>query len=273
MTVIVTLINQHCTVHATDSFITVPQPDGKLKVYEAKQTKTVPVQSFRGAMSYWGLARLGDSWSALEWLRKQSEEAKKYRRPEDFAMDLRDKLNRLLDQFFPLEKPISAGIGIHFTAYERISDYWIPELFVLSNFSDPTYQKLHVYGIGLSRHTYHTAHNADSELGHRESRYRLKVHEYLERGGMLWYNNGDPRMFNPAGSLILGQMNVIKERGDLVNSDDISTYRRMARLPIEFISKVQEEFVCSGKRRVGGKSHDLSITPNGEYVSDTGDAP
>ncbi len=271
MTVIVTLISKHCTVHATDSLITCVGQDGDREILEAEQTKIVPIHKFRGAIAYWGLAQTSDGWSTYDWLDQQARtKAAEFDYPEDFARYLTDSLNAELAKM-RFQYPIESGIGIHFTAYEHINDYWIPELFVLSNFSDPTYSGLH-REVLLSRQTTNVMLRTEPQPEHSGEFYRLLVHGYLQSNGMLLYNNGDPLMFSPTASVILEQMELAKRRNKLVDSDDVATYRKMARMPIEIVAEIQRQLYRSGTRLVGGKIHDYSITPNGIPGSDSGDA-
>ena len=270
MTVIVTLITRYCTVHASDSFITELQPDGTCLIREAERTKIVPVEGFHGAMAYWGVAKIPSRWSTYDWLAKQAGRACDFRHPEDFANHMADELNKRFSKL-PVERKIDLGIGIHFTAYEYVQDHWIPELFVLSNFSDPTYQELHKEGVIVNRQTYNTISQTKPRPEHREAEFRLRVRTHLQDGEILIYNNGDPLMFNPAADALFQQISEIRKRGSLKAMDDVSTYRKIAKIPIKMVSKVQRELYRSEFRVVGGKIHDLSITPHGEYFSDSGD--
>lgn len=51
----------------------------------------------------------------------------------------------------------------------------------------------------------------------------------------------------------------------------VETYRRLVRRPVEVVSRTQTEFCPKGSRLVGGKPHDLAVTPGGIYSSDSGD--
>jgi hypothetical protein len=138
MTVVALIITMHCTAHASDSLIAVRQEDGTLKVKETQKTKLIPVRPWRGAMAYWGLAKLGPNMWTLDWLRQQASLAREQDPPEIFAELLAQKLthavNTLTRQSFV--RPENTGLGIHFTAYERVRDYWIPELFQIQNWTD-----------------------------------------------------------------------------------------------------------------------------------------
>jgi hypothetical protein len=65
MTVNAALITDRYTAHATDSFLTEQQADGPFKVVESQETKIVRVPAFRGAITFYGLAKClcsGRSW-------------------------------------------------------------------------------------------------------------------------------------------------------------------------------------------------------------------
>src|ERR1700690_2642988 len=95
MTVIATLITRHCTVHATDSFITRLKADGNREVLESQQSKIVTVRQFRGMMSYWGLATFDQySWSTYEWLGRQATGT--FDSADKFAYHIADELNKAL---------------------------------------------------------------------------------------------------------------------------------------------------------------------------------
>jgi hypothetical protein len=147
MTVVSALITKHHTAHASDSFITVLEADGNRKIIEDQLPKVVHVKHWRGALTYWGLAQYGQ-WSTLEWLRQRAKLADKFASPEEFgnaiAADLDEQLTKL-----PLAKNADRGIGIHFTAYERVNDYWIPELFLISNWAGIPYADIRPTGIWI----------------------------------------------------------------------------------------------------------------------------
>jgi hypothetical protein len=122
MTVIATLITSYGTVHATDSLISRDLPDGKREYLEYQRPKIVKVRAFRGAMSYWGLAELENMWM-LDWLKREAGQANKYSTAEDFALNVANHLNKALSRI-QFRRSQDGGIGIHFTAYERVGDYF-----------------------------------------------------------------------------------------------------------------------------------------------------
>lgn len=88
---------------------------------------------------------------------------------------------------------------------------------------------------------------------------------------MLIFNNGDPIMFNSAAKAILDGFSILRQRGDVANPDTIDTHLSLVRAPVDIVSSLQRDFCREGRRRVGGRPHDLAITPGGIYHSRTGD--
>src|SRR5579875_2397454 len=136
MTVISTLLTRSCTVHCTDSFITARKISGSGFDYlETKQSKIIAVEHYKGAMSYFHLALQpadNPKWNTFDFLNDCALREKKPTQPEEFAMLVRDRLN---SEAMPYCKQANMGIGIHFTAYEEIEGYSIPEMFYISNIS------------------------------------------------------------------------------------------------------------------------------------------
>ena len=270
MTVIATLITRHCTVHATDSFITRLNADGNREILESQQSKIVAVRQFRGMMSYWGLATFDQyKWSTYEWLGRQ--DISRFDSAEQFAYYIADELNKELSRM-NFRDSRESGIGIHFSAYERVGDYWIPEMFLISNWQDPSYTSLRSTGVGCSRETFHTLSQETPSPDHGNREFRMHVHNYLQEDNYIGYNNGDPLIFNPAAGTIFEQFKAIARRGHLKDPTSVRTYLNMTRRPVEIVVTTQLDF-CEGRFRcVGGKPHDLAVTPEGIYESTSGDA-
>ena len=162
MTVISTVITKYGVVHASDSYLTVPQSDGTYKVVEDRKPKIVKVEPWRGAMSYWGLAEIRqDRGRTLDWLQDRANEAHKFKTAEAFAINLTGKLNDAIAEH-PLK---DRGIGVHLTVYEKVNDKtWIPELFRTSNFKDTKYNVI-LSRVRLTRETYNTNQDVRAILG------------------------------------------------------------------------------------------------------------
>lgn len=209
-------------------------------------------------------------WPPYYPIRRWAETACNFVSAEDFARSLASELNVEISRM-SFSNQRHSGIGIHFAAYERVEGYWIPELFLISNWTDPSYRCVCADGVGVSRETYHTLTEQSPRPEHRQPQCRIAVHQHLLRGGWLIYNNGDPAMFNPTARALFQILEVLSNRGLLANQDAVETYLAIARRPIEIVAKAQSDFCGRGFRIVGGKPHDLGITPNGLYSSTTGD--
>lgn len=267
MTVISTIITSLCTVHASDSMLTTKTACGDLETVEMERTKIIPVRPLRGAMSYWGLASCDKyQWSTYDWLAERGNHANEYDSAEDFAGCLAKGLNEKIGKM-NFASPLDRGIGIHLTVYERIQDYQVPEFFLISNWSDTNYRSLKPGGVEVSRETYGTLEGEARKPEHRSEQYRLKVQKRLQAGAMLIFNNGNTTLFNPAAKAILEMIDELRKSRSFLRTEEVKTYRDIARRPLEIVSKVQQDFCREGMRAVGGRIHDLAITPSGEYSS------
>jgi hypothetical protein len=184
MTVIATIITSHFTAHGTDSFVTRPNADGTYELLESQDTKIVRVPRWRGAISYWGLASDNAGWSTLKWLCDRAAKAERYASAEEFARSIAaDLTSELSARRF--RAPLHRGIGVHFTAYERIDDYWIPELFHIRNWVTPDYDAVDPAGVSVTRETYGAVRDTKGLDEHRKRSYRLAVHRALQSDRML----------------------------------------------------------------------------------------
>lgn len=276
MTVVSTIITRHYTAHASDSFLTMCHPDGKREVVEDQQSKLVKVPAFRGVMSYWGLASREGGWNTFQWLRDRAERAGDSGSAAAFAEACAATLTAELS-CYTFANPLDSGLGIHFTAYEEINGYQIPELFLLSRWTDESYQDvLPAYKFRVTRETYATwkglkpPDGRSPEFG--QSTYRLEVHKALQDQPLMFlFNNGDPALFNPIANSILASFAELSRRGRLKDPTSFETHLSIARRPVEIVSKLLADLAAPGTRLVGGKPHDLAVSPGGVYQSTTGD--
>jgi hypothetical protein len=206
----------------------------------------------------------------LEWLRDRARNAGEFPNPEEFANTLAVDLNYELAKL-SVSKPSDKGIGIHFTAYERLDDRWIPELFLISNWEGIPYTKIRSTGAGASRETYHTLKNIPSSREHGKLEFRLAVHEALQAGTLFYYNNGDPELFNPIAKAMFDSMNAFSQRGVLVDFATAKTHCNLVRQPVEVVSRLLIEFTRKERRIIGGRAHDLCVLSSGHCWSSTGD--
>lgn len=267
MTAISTLFTNSCTVHATDSLLTVGKNDGTFEPKEFRKTKIVSIERYRGAMSYWGLASCGN-FSTYDWLCNQRVNASTLS-AEEYAAFITTGLNEMYRKLGLLTNH-QAGLGIHFSCYEFIDNQWIPELFLITNFKNLNYETGND-GFHYSRETYKTIFGQDGITDYSSAESRKKVKQYLDQTGLTWFNNGDPLLFNPAANAIFSAFMTLKNRDSLKQPFGPKECRDLARRPVEIVKNVQKDFCSDGKKVVGGKVHDLSITPKGVYESGTGD--
>lgn len=267
MTVVSALITKHGTAHASDSYITQAKTGGGRAVLEDQKTKLVYVKHWRGAMGYWGLAQYLN-WSTLDWLKSRAQTASQFSDPQEFANALALDLNSAIASL-PLT-PLEKGIGIHFTAYERIKDYWVPELFLISNWQGIPYTTLRPTGVGVSRETFGTLNGIPPAPRHQSVECRLEVNEALRSGIIFGYNNGDPELFNPIANAIFQDFVTLSRRSVLSEPSSKEAHCALVRRPVEVVTRLLSDFARADTRVVGGKTHDLCILPNGEYWSGTG---
>ncbi|HEY4785952.1 MAG TPA: hypothetical protein VIH57_07875 [Bacteroidales bacterium] len=272
MTVISAVISTHCIAVSSDSLLTVYNSSTKTsEIIETRKPKIIRIEKFLGAFSYWGLAAKSKSskWTTYEWLRNISNHAQYFDKLEDFAKYVRDELEKEIKSF-RIEKKYT-GIGIHLTGYEDYDGLRIPELFLISNYTDETYSK--IGDLAISRHLFHTMPE-EFKAGHEnlnQFEKQLLVKDFLTKGRLFIFNNGDPDMFNPFSSGYRDAMDTAKKRNVLKDPKDIEIYRSIARRPIEMVTKAQKDFYKKGKIIVGGRVHDLVIEKlTGQFTSTSG---
>ncbi|MEI8202910.1 MAG: hypothetical protein WCH34_07860 [Bacteroidota bacterium] len=272
MTVISAVISTHCIAVSSDSFLTVYNSRTKLsEIIESKKPKIVRIEKFLGSFSYWGLAAKSKTskWKTYDWLKSISNDSKDFDKLEDYALYVKDKL-KVEIKSLGLEKKYT-GIGIHLTGYEDYSGVKIPELYLISNYTDEFYTN--IGELSLSRQLFITMpmeYKSDEE-SLNQSEKQLKVKDYLSKGKMFIFNNGDPDMFMPMLTGYKEAMNIAKNRNAIKDSNDIEIYRNMARRPIEMVTKAQRDFYKKGKIIVGGRVHDLVVEKaTGKYTSTSG---
>lgn len=267
MTVIATVITDRFTAHATDSYLTVPRGDGRVQVREDERTKLVPVPAWRGAMAYFGLACAG-GWDTLAWLRDQSDKAGEFESAETFAHSVAIGLDTELSKL-PVSRQ-QLGIGVHFSAYEEVDGEWIPELFFISNFAGIPYS-IRPEGVRATRETYGAAKGVpDRPSIHGDQHHRGEVLSFLRDSKSLYFNNGDPELFNPVANSIFDVFRQLSMRGQ-VHDFSPQKHLSLVRRPIELVAILIQDFAEPGYAVIGGKLHDLAIGSDGSVFSSTGD--
>jgi hypothetical protein len=218
-------------------------------------------------MAYFGLAGCG-TWNTLDWLRDQAADADRFQSAEAFATALASGLGAETAKLGIASS--QAGIGVHFSAYEEIKGNWVPELFFVSNFVDTTY-RAHPRGFKASRESYATAMDLpERPPSHGEAVFRLELLARLQTSHYLYFNNGDPRLFNPIASSIFSTLRQLAERGQ-IQQFSATKHLSLVRRPIELVSGLLQDLAEPGYAVIGGGLHDLAIAPDGTMVSTTGD--
>jgi hypothetical protein len=274
LTAISVLLNQKFISFASDSLITIPKKDGSLEIVETEKPKIVQIPKLRAGIVFWGLSGFG-RWSLTEYLKNMITNNKS-NSLEEFCDELKVGLQNDFDRL-KLTKPTPKyGLGVQVAGFERINDYRVPELFLISNF-----KKSYLVGSQFfcNRHSFQICtlkfdkKQIQPEAKHREYDYRKKVYDWLAGEEMIITNNGDYEMYTPLVKSLIEQIYLLRKRGVAKPLNDSKIVGALARLPIEIISVLQRDFCKEGSQIIGGKSHDLVITANGEFLQDTKNLP
>lgn len=278
MTVISALISKVGIAVATDSMLTTVDKNGSNYYLEWEQPKLIPIPKLRACISYWGFAGTLKQipkkdedikwiWQTYEWLKEQCLNPP-FDNLNDFTIDLTEKLKREISKM-TFAKPTDKGIGIHIAGFENIEGYWIPELFLISNYSNPNYQE--IKELGYSRNTYHSIAKVPPSAEHGKKEFRLQVKQHLDNGGLITYNNGDPIMFNLVSGVFYDAFKIAQQRNVMKRINNVQETIPIVKRPIEIISGIQRDFYLSDKKIVGGKIHDITIANSGLISSLSGD--
>lgn len=265
MTVISTVVTHLGVVHATDSLITTLTSDGVNTPVTWKGTKILKIQSMKGAMSFWGLARIdAKKWSIMNWLECKVHGSGSFSNPETFAVQIANELNNEYTRLGIASEP-RYGLGIHFTAYENINGHFVPELFLISNLGDPLYSSIRAGGFGATRETSATAFNMRENIGQTESILRLMFHKWLSQGNYLIFNNGDPILYNYSAKAMNNMIKTLLGRNAFRPLNKLIEYVNIASFPVDTVAYIQRKLCRKGTQIIGGKTRHLSVDPNGVY--------
>jgi hypothetical protein len=205
-------------------------------------------------------------------LQREAESAISHGSAETFAKHLASSLTRAIARI-RFKNESDGGLGLHFTAYERIEGYWVPELFQIRNWVDEQYTSVNPNGFEVSRETYGAAIGSgvrSKDDGSTER--RLIVHKRLHDESILFrFVNGDPAVFNTVATATFEVFKQLRDRGSLGDQESVATHLAMVRRPVEMVSDLLVSFCSPDKRRIGGKAHDIAVRPGPTYQSTTGD--
>jgi len=122
MTVVTTLMSSTCTVHASDSLLTTLTPGGETSNSSSGCDERSSREVFPGAIAYYGLAGRQNGWQTLAWLRTQASEAGRH----GSVQEVGSTGHSLQANSFGSAWPAALGIGLHFSAYERVTTTGFP---------------------------------------------------------------------------------------------------------------------------------------------------
>ena len=259
MTAVAAILTRQATVHATDSLVTKPAGDGLSRELEGQASKTVPLPALRGAVSFWGRAWLGTT-TTQRWLANWASTLPDGTEPEAAAGRLREALDAELDADADSTEQ-ERGIGLHLTAYEKVRDLWVPELFQLTNYEDPTYRVV-LPRIRLTRETAHTLLDLPKDEADGSEAQRLAVYERLGERVPI-YNNGSTVAYNTASRALWQMMDWLAHQGRLDIGNLERSLHGIARMPIEWVAAAEEALAGPGRSCVGGTVHSLLIRADG----------
>ena len=162
--------------------------------------------------------------------------------------------------------------GGELTAYETLPFGAIPELFWITNWRgdysvlpNPVSQRQTVVAVDQRR-----SKLVKLPTGAQPNQeQRLRVRDFIDQHTLLRYNQGDPLLFNQQADAILNSAEVLRVRGALI-PNRIDYAGRLALMPVEAVCNTQRWLSRRGTRAVGGKPHNLIITPQGQFSSHTG---
>jgi len=267
MTAISAIINRNRIAIASDSLITVYIKHSKsYKIIEYTKPKIMRMEKYHAAASYWGLAKYGN-WDTLEFIKTVLRNSDRNISLSQFVEILKTELELELERILPGDD-IQKGIGIHITGFENINNILLPELYLIKNFTDQTY--LSLKNMHAAPQLYGTLPDNYHQNGLTRNEQRNRINHFLKTGNFFTYNNGDPVLFNNIANSIFSNIKILKNRRLLGRIND-EALRSLAKRPIEIIKRIQADFCPKDKRLVGGKIHDLLITSNRDYTSNSGD--
>lgn len=267
MTVNFIEITRDGTAHATDSLITKRTATGRDPSELSGKPKFVHIPKFHGIMSWFGTVQYG-GWNALEFLTKKAEEAEKFtvKQIQDFSDNIAHDIGIALNGggWSMPEK----GCGIHFTFYEELDEYWVPELMFITNYSG--YEATTGYQTGgpallALRQTFHTiSGNKDVNYSqHGDSECRRAVHSFINNVRSLWYTNGDNFFTNAGFEIAENSQQIFLTRKMLKTHNALKLAQWRTLFAVK--TAVEAHKIFSYEPLVGGKCFSTAVMPPGDY--------
>ena len=267
MTAISSVINRNCIAIASDSLITVYIKHSKsYKIIEYTKPKILRMEKYHAAASYWGLAKYG-KWDTFEFIKTLLRNSDRNIPLSKLLKFVNKHLHLELERILP-GNDLRKGIGIHVTGFENIDNIILPELYLISNFTDPTYSALK--RMSVAPQLYGKLLKNYYQNGLTRNEQRIRINKFLQTGNFFTYNNGDPVLFNNFAKSIFNSIKILNDR-KILGHVSSEVLRSIAKRPIEIIKRIQVDFCPQDRRLVGGKIHDLLITSNRDYISNSRD--
>ena len=147
----------------------------------------------------------------------------------------------------------------------------VDRVFLISNWANTNYSALRAAGVEATRETSATIFNTRDAIGGVDINNRIAMHNWLNSGNYITYNNGDPYLYNTAAIAMTGMIQVLKSRNILKSANRLDTYVKISRFPVDTVTQMQKQLCKKGTQVVGGRTRDISVTPTGIYYSTSGD--
>ncbi len=94
---------------------------------------------------------------------------------------------------------------------------------------------------------------------------RRIYNNYLISGGMQFFNNGDPVLYNSFSMAYFNAIYEVKRRQKLKEMSKAEFYKGLVRRPIELVKEIQKNYYHKHDIVVGGKIHSVVMNSEGEF--------
>jgi hypothetical protein len=263
MTVISALLKLDLIVVSSDSIISSMQ-NGKriINPDSYRRPKFVSYPQLRCVAAYWGIANIKvDSeivWETYDWLYSKGSLQSQFDSLESFGQHLKDDLLSIFNKYNIKNR----GIGIHLSGFEDIDGSWVPEMFLISNYTSTDYQ--HLGQLEYSRRTYLDSYPDRDFDNIPINVQRIQYLADLRTGSYSLYNNGDPIMFNNYANAYQQAIKNAGHKGILKGGLNRDFYIEQAKNPIKQVALFQRKYYIKESIVVGGKIHAITMDSTGK---------
>jgi hypothetical protein len=261
MTVISAIISKKCIAVASDSLLTVYNKHQKtFEEIETQKPKIVKVERLKAILSYWGFVAKSrySQWTTYDFLCRMVKNNINCNSIQDFANYIKENLINEIGSELRTN-----GIGIHLIGYSK---KLTPEFYLISNYADTQYNKFRELSVSSELYGTLIKHHSELSESTTEDKKAETINDFLNKGHMFVYNNGDPAMFNFMYCGYYQTYQVAKKRIP-ITANEIEVCRFLAREPIQTVANIQRCLYDNEHRLVGGRIHDLVLEKNGMKYS------